>query len=569
MNINFTKIRYKNFLSSGDEFTEVFLNKTPLTLIVGKNGAGKSTILDALCFCLFKKPFRKINLGLLVNSITKKNCVVEVEFLIGDDNYLVSRGIKPNKFEIFKNGTLLNHTNTDDYQTYLEQNILHINHKAFCQVVVLGSASYIPFLELSTPDRRKIIENLLDLEVFSTMNIILKKRVQDNEKEIREVSNKKILVNDRISQMIEYQNKRAIENQEKISTFETMLQGYRDLIKEKRQYIKERVSDESMRLFKERHLTIEEEFSKAREEQTTIRHILIQNKKDINFYTNNCNCDVCKQVIDEKFKQEIISTMNEIVKKKEYELICIEDKIKNHSQKLADIMIMIDNARKNNEGQDRLEFEINSIIKQGLETKALVDKLKSEIINDQTEELKNLNLELDELNKEYDCLSKKSSVMEVGLKLLKDDGIKANVILQYVDVINELINSFLLEMDFICQFNLDENFNEIIRSRYRDQFVYGSFSEGEKMRIDISLLLTWKEIARRRNSLNANILFFDEVLDASLDTEGAEQFVNIIKKVLPNNNVFIISHNEKNKNIIEDVIEFKKSSKGFSRVEQT
>ena len=568
MNIIFTKIRYMNFLSSGNEFTEILLDKTPLTLIVGKNGAGKSTILDALCFCLFKKPFRKINLGLLVNSITKKNCVVEVEFSIGNDNYLVSRGIKPNKFEIFKNGTLLNHTNSDDYQTFLEQNILHINHKAFCQVVVLGSASYIPFLELSTPDRRKIIENLLDLEVFSVMNVILKKNVQENEKEIREISSRKILLNDRISQMLEYQNKREIENQEKISTFETMLQGYRDLIKEKRQYIKEKISDESMRLFKERHSAIEEEFSNIRSEQNTIRHILIQNKKDINFYTNNCSCDVCKQPIDEKFKQEIISTMNEVVKRKEYELLCNENSIKECSQKLADIMIMIENARNNNDGQDRLEFEINSIVKQGMETKNLVEKLKSEIINDQTEELKKLNTELEELNKVFDILSKKSAVMEVGLKLLKDDGIKANVILQYVDVINELINSFLLEMDFICQFNLDENFNEIIRSRYRDQFVYGSFSEGEKMRIDLALLLTWREIAARRNSINTNILFFDEVLDSSLDSDGIDGYLSILKRMTANQNVFIISHNEKNKDRIENVIEVKKSSKGFSQTKQ-
>jgi DNA repair exonuclease SbcCD ATPase subunit len=566
VNLIFHKIRFKNFLSCGDQFIEIPLDRAPLTLIVGKNGAGKSTVLDALCFCLFKKPFRKITLGLLVNSVTRKNCVVEVEFSIGDDKYLISRGIKPNKLEISKNGTVINHTNTDDYQTFLEKDILHINHKAFCQVVVLGSASYVPFLELPTPDRRKIIENILDLEVFSIMNVILKKRVQENDNLIRETVSQEVLINDRIHQMTEYQNKKENENKEKIFTYEKMLEGYRNLIKEKRSFLTDNILDSDIQDIKERKKKIENELQEEKTKSALYSSEFNKLSKEIEFYNKNCTCDVCKQNIDDNFKINMI-------KEKETALTNYSSLIEDCEMSCLSIKELLDNINKKYEeiinhkhAQEKLEFEIQSLITNGINTKKIMDGIKSEIINDQTKDLENLILEQTEINKKYDELIKKSEVMAVTLKLLKDDGIKANVILQYIDIINELINSYLLEMDFVCQFNLDSNFNEVIKSRYRDEFVYSSFSEGEKMRIDISLILTWREIARRRNSLNTNILFFDEVLDASLDSDGCKQFIEIIKKVLPDNNVFIISHNEKNKDNIENTIEFKKSSKGFSQV---
>ncbi len=567
MKIEFKTIRFQNFLSSGNQWTEIQLNSAPLTLIVGKNGAGKSTLLDALAFCLFKKPFRKLPLGLLVNTITRKNTLVEVEFAIGSDQYKIVRGLKPNKFEVYKNDTLVNQTNSDDYQSYLEEHILRVNHKAFVQVVVLGSASYVPFLELPVPQRREIIENLLDLELFSTMNVILKKRIQENDKLIISLKNEMTIVQDRIDQQREYNEKRKIQVEEEVADLEKKLVNLREKLNQRKVLVVNSPKGEinqlkdTFRDLTDKRLNENSLWSKYSRDLESIQ-------QEILFYENSCICNVCKQDIDEEFKKNILL-------KKRDEILALLDliaEIKFNSKSLEEecdnIQREIDNKTAILMEQEIIKNELVVIIEQGKETKERVDRLKAEIITPDNDALNGNLTRLDGIMGEYNKEMKSKEIMAILLKLLKDDGIKAKVIHQYIGMINKSINEYLGEMEFNCQFNLDENFNEVIKSRYRDEFVWNSFSEGEKMRIDLAILLTWRKVASKRNSINTNILFFDEVLDSSLDSEGIDSYLEIIKRLTEGSNVFIISHNDKNIDRIDNSIKFVKR-KGFSRIEDT
>jgi DNA repair exonuclease SbcCD ATPase subunit len=566
--ILFRKIRWKNLLSTGNMFTELELDKSNTTLIVGENGAGKSTILDALSFVLFGKAFRKINKPQLLNSITQKNLVVEVEFDIGASKYKIIRGIKPNIFEVYQNDKLLNQSaEMKDYQEILEKQIIKVNHKSFCQVVVLGSATFQPFMQLSSGQRREIIEDLLDLQIFTTMNSVLKNKVLINSESIyRSQSDKKIIeekikiikehlveLQNNNEQLVKEKKERIKEANEQIESLNLVYLEYDN----KRKALEETVSDSKC-------------ISKKIEKLSKLKHQIEANlsliKKEVDFFNKHDNCPTCKQQIDETFKCETVDTKGKQITEYEegLELLTKQYQEKNEElknildiqSKINDIKMDINNtkAKINSmvEYRDRFEEEINSIKK--VENKREDNKVPE------------LEKELTEINKQYNELIEEKNLYNVASTLLKDGGIKARIIKQYVPIINKLINKYLSSMEFMCQFELDEQFNETIKSRYRDEFSYASFSEGEKMRINLAILFTWRALAKLRNSINTNILIMDEVFDSSLDANGTEEFLKIIKDLTSDTNTFIISHKtDQLYDKFEKVIKFEKY-KNFSRM---
>ena len=568
MKIIFTKLRYKNFISSGNVFTEIALDKNHLTLILGKNGHGKSTILDALCFSLFGKPFRKVNKAQLINSINGKGAVVEIEFSIIKDNYKIIRGIKPNKFEVYKNETLVNQTNNDDYQNYLESHILRCGYKSFCQIVILGSASYVPFMELPASQRREIIENILDLEIFSTMNVIAKKEFTALESSFASiVGDKRVLENE-----VAIQEDNRVNRMDKIrKRMDDFVAKIRDVEVYHNEILALRVDvDSNESLIKDLNGKLEILEKKKNKSLTRYAELQFSEKilkKDIEFYSHNDSCEVCKQDIDLNFKNKIIETktieLHEIFASLEIGADFI-NKIKVEHIKILDDL---DNLWKIDREQAKVSSDLANIDKRISEYRAEVLTLANEMQETGIDHgLNNKKKVLADLNTKFDTLSIEKETILSALLILKDDGLKAKIISQYVEIINEYINKYLSDMEFLCDFTLDENFNEIIRSRYRDEFSYASFSEGEKLRIDIAILFTWREISKRRQSINTNIMIFDEILDESLDADGVDSLLNIIKRLTNSENVFIISHNERNIDKIENSIKFVKK-KGFSILE--
>jgi DNA repair exonuclease SbcCD ATPase subunit len=563
--IKFKKISYANFLSSGSYFTEIKLDQNDVTMIVGKNGAGKSTVLDALSFVLFGRPFRNINKAQLINSVNKKKTRVEVEFSVGTDEFLVIRGIKPNLFEIYKNSQLIpEDSKVGDYQHYLETFILRCNYKAFCQVVVLGSASYVPFLDLPTPQRRAIVENILDLEIFSVMNMNLKKQAVETNDIISDLRRKKDMILDKI-ELFESEIQKQEQNNEQKN------KAWQDEIDQKIIEITEIQAgledvDELNVCHNAFMLKVTEKEKEINQLENEIRLLKKEselNVKTIEFYHSNDNCPTCRQSIDALFKATSVEDLEEVNRKADRKIDYAIKSIGVMSEYVAGVNTDI---KKTREKMDQWKTQNNQImVMQGQ-----ISLLKKSIENNQSitvdvEKLEKIKNELCRLNKELDVNQDKKDTENILLRLLKDDGIKAKIINQYVEVINEIVNTFLFEMDFMCQFMLDSEFNETIKSRYRDDFTFASFSEGEKLRITLAILFTWREIAKRRNSISTNILFFDEILDSSLDSEGIDNFIKIIKHLTKDVNTFIISHNSKCIDSVDNIIEFKKV-KGFSHI---
>jgi len=568
MLIVFEKLRWKNLLSTGNVFTELNLNTDKTTLIVGKNGAGKSSILDSLLFVLFGKAFRKINKPQLLNSITQKNLVVEVEFSISNQKYKIIRGMKPNLFEVYLNGNLLNQSaEVKDYQEILEKQILKVNYKSFCQVVVLGSATFQPFMQLPTGQRREIIEDLLDLQIFTTMNSVLKNKILTNSEKIYQSQSNKKLIEEKIKlikeHLIDLQNNNeqlVVEKKERIKETNAQLEKLSQVYCEyenKRKELEENLADSGC-------------ISKKLEKLSKLKHQIEANlslvKKDVDFFNKHDNCPTCKQEIDEQFKCETIESKGKQIFEyeeglelltRQYEEKNIELKnILEIKSKINDIKMEINTTKsKINsmiEYRDRIEEEIKSIKK--VEAKKEYNKIPE------------LEKELTKINSEYNELVEEKNIFNVASTLLKDGGIKAKIIKQYVPVINKLINKYLSSMEFMCQFELDEQFNETLKSRHRDEFSYASFSEGEKLRINLAILFTWRALAKLRNSINTNLLIMDEVFDSSLDANGTEEFLKIIKDLTSDTNTFIISHKtDQLYDKFDRVIKFEKY-KSFSRI---
>lgn len=565
----FKCIRWKNFLSTGNVYTEIDFTRNKTTLIIGENGAGKSTILDALSFSLYGKPFRKINKPQLVNTINGKGLQVELEFSIGKRQYKVIRGLKPNLFEIYQDGKLINQdSEAKEYQEMFEKSILKLNHKSFCQIVVLGSSSFVPFMQLPSAHRREVIEDLLDIQIFSIMNSLLKEKVAKNKSDLSEVD-----YNIRLTaQKIEMHKKHL----------EEMNNSNDEIIKQKMNRIAELVQEINQAtanvngLLKDLQVKVE---SVADQEKINIKvqklEVLkgqLQSKlnklqKEIEFFTDHNDCPTCRQGIDHEHKSHIVSRNNDQIfevtdglKKLESELLASRERIK----VINAMNLEIAELNKQIAGLN-VQVDTKSNFVDGLRKE--IDELKnSKKVVDGSEDLKAFQHELKKLIFDKEELVSDKGVLDVASNLLRDSGIKTKIIKQYIPIMNKLINKYLASLDFFVNFELNENFEEKIKSRHRDDFSYESFSEGEKMRIDLSLLFTWRAIAKLRNSVSTNLLIMDEVFDSSLDTNGTDEFLKILYTLTGDTNVFIISHKGDTLfDKFEHIIRFEKH-KNFSRI---
>jgi len=567
--IYFKKIKWRNLLSTGNYFTETSLCEYNNTLIVGENGSGKSTLLDALCFVLFGKAFRNINKPSLVNSINNKDCLVEIEFDIGNKNYRIVRGIKPNIFEIYQDNNLLNQdAAVRDYQEYLEKFILKMNYKSFTQIVILGSASFVPFMQLSAADRRSIIEDLLDIQIFSTMNSLVKERLSSNKENIHDKKHDIESTN----QIYEIQKKHLEElkknNEHEIVKNEEEIRNNMEVIStltSNNESILSRIDDlQSVIVGK---IETENVVKKINKLESQIENNLTKYKKDISFFDKHDDCPTCRQSIDVEFKKQEVSTLKQKVEECESGLKKLEEKLNKEQLKLNSI----------NETQKVVQSlqvkiatnntSINEINKYISKLQKQIESLRnSTSVSDKEEnELSQIKNKLNDLSNEVKKLIDEKTYLEVASNLLKDTGIKTKIIKQYLPIINKQVNKYLSSLDFFVNFNLDESFKETIKSRHRDDFIYNNFSEGEKSRIDLSLLLTWRAVAKLKNSVNTNLLILDEVFDSSLDSNGTEYLMNILH-ILDGVNLFVISHKG---DVLHDkfsnVIRFQKV-KNFSKI---
>ena len=565
----FRKVRWKNLLSTGNYFTEVDLSTNSNTLIVGGNGSGKSTLLDALCFALFGKPFRDINKPQLLNSINGKDCVVEVEFDTNNKSYKIIRGIKPNVFEIYCNGELINQeAAARDYQEHLEKFILKLNYKSFTQIVILGSASFTPFMQLKAADRREIIEDLLDIQIFSTMNSIVKDRLGNN-KDLMVAKKTEIELTqqkyDLKKQFIESQKS---DNEAKVAQYVTEIESNQDVVKSIHGEINTLTQDVTELTQQISGKTeIEYKVKKLGKLESLIESNLSKFQKDIKFFETNDNCPTCRQAIAMEFKDSELANLADKVHKCEHGLGELEQKLNEEQSKLntiATIQKQIQTKQVEIATKNATITETNKLINR-LQKQIEELQTKSSSTHKESKELDTLNDALNDLKRNLRELIDEKTYLEVASNLLKDTGIKTKIVKQYLPVINKLVNKYLASLDFFVNFNLDESFRETIKSRHRDEFTYNNFSEGEKQRIDMALMLTWRAVAKLKNSSNTNLLILDETFDSSLDANGTEYLMNILH-MLEGVNLFVISHKG---DILQDkfanVIRFEKV-KNFSRV---
>ena len=567
--IEFKSIRYKNFLSSGNQFTSITLNEKPNTLIVGQNGAGKSTILDALCFSLFNKPFRKINKNQIINSTNEKDCVVEIEFNVNSNEYKIVRGIKPAVFEIYQNGKKLHEdASSQDQQKMLEQSILKLNYKSFTQIVILGSASFVPFMQLPAAHRREVIEDLLDIKVFSSMSDILKARVKETKDKLKTLELKKESVADKIimqqnfiKQIEETGQNDIKDKQSKISECEGEVSRYN-----------QKVSDLLLQVHSK-----QEEVEKFSDASDTLRKLgtfkgKIGNKKqnssdELGFFNDHSVCPTCTQTIEETFRVNKIEELQQVLNSYESNLQEIEDAIKKEEEReeaFFGLQREITNIH-NEISQINIRISNSNKLRNNLEQEIQTITTRLENRNTEHEKLSEYKTSLREVLSDLEQLKESHEYYQQANVLLKDDGVKSSIIKKYLPLINQQVNKYLQMMDFFINFTLDEEFNEKIQTPIHENFSYASFSEGEKMRIDLSLLFTWREIARLKNSISTNLLIMDEVFDSSLDGLGTDEFLKIIRYVVNDANIFIISHKNELHEKFENVLEFHKV-KGFSQL---
>jgi len=544
--ITFKKVRYKNFLSTGQQFIEIQLDRSTKTLVVGENGAGKSTMLDALCFGLFQRAFRNIKKDQMVNSINEKDCVVEVEFTIGQNEYKIIRGIKPNIFEIWCNDVMLNQdAAVRDYQKHLEQTILKLNFRSFTQVVILGNASFVPFMQLRPEYRRQVVEEILDIEIFSKMNFLLKDKVKNQDELIKQADFNCQLIDSKIDSQKKHiedlsgNNQQSIEKKQlEIKKAETDIDNYQldiDRVTTEKTALQNEILDETK---------INNKYKQLHNVEAKLENTCSKHKKDLEFFETHNDCPTCQQSIDEAFKStmidkkknkvvEVESAMSQLVK----EITSTETRL----TKINDTMIAI---REKELLINRYETSISEIKKYATNKQNEIDELSDDkfttgVATGQLTQLQEQFSDAEVVKQKY---REEKTYLDTARYLMQDTGIKTKIIKQYLPIMNQFINKNLADMDFFVNFTLNEEFKETIKSRHRDEFNYHSFSEGEKLRIDLSILFTWREIAKLKNSMNTNLLILDEIFDSSLDSSGTDEFMRILTNKLAKENVFVISH---------------------------
>jgi len=554
--IIFKKLRYQNFMSVGNYVLEFTLDQVKTTLLIGVNGSGKSTISEALCFALYGKPFRNINKPQLVNSITGKNLLVELEFVADEHEYLIRRGIKPAVFEIYRNGQLVDQrAESKDYQKLIDQSIMKISYKAFCQRVILGSANFVPFMQLSAAARREFIEDLLDIQIFSTMNSLLKDKIQNNKSQLA-INEQAIQTLNKIIAINQSHNKQLKDQSEQtIHTNNLQIQQYLEMNSKCAETIEQTIQEiSSLEAEYKKIVLLEDKMSKVNGAIGKLQFKHEQYNKEMNFYSDSSQCSKCYQEIPEDFKARKVSEIQHSLR----DSLDIYQKLKAVHEKL-------------NESFSRFELlnvkikQLHSIVNENNNTIAVNNRLiinlqkhNKQIEGYEVKDESEYTEQSTELELQRKALLEERELNAIASLLLKDDGIKTKIIRQYIPVINKSINRYLDQMGFFCKFEIDENFNECIKSRHRDEFSYSSFSEGEKTRIDLALLFTWREIAKCRNSASINLLILDEIMDSSLDTSGTDEFVNIMKHLTEHNNVFVISHREFVNDKFDRTIQFQK-----------
>ena len=567
--ILFEKIRWKNFLSTGNQFTEFALNENSTNLIIGTNGAGKSTVLDALTFSLFGKPFRKINKPQLINSVNEKDCKVEVEFTIGDTNWKVVRGIKPAVFEIHRNGSVMDQFAAAlDQQKWLEQNVLKMNYKSFTQIVILGSSTFVPFMQLPANSRREVIEDLLDIKIFSSMNGILKDKIRMVKEDIKVLDLKKESLNDKVQMQENFIEELEDRGKQNIKDKERKILG---LLNEEKDLMNacDGMNEELQSLNKnlQNHSGATDKLRKLGNLKGKISQKVSTITKEHKFFTENTVCPTCNQEIEETLRINRINDAQTKAKELQSGYKELEGAIKEEEERERQFTTLSKEISNLNNDVSQNNIKIAGCQRQVRDLESEIQRITDQLANRNTEHEKlatfkdNLRITYDELAQRKDTID----YYDFSYSLLKDGGVKTKIIKKYLPLINQQVNRYLQLMDFYINFSLDEEFNETVQSPIHEDFSYSSFSEGEKMRIDLALLFTWREVARMKNSVNTNLLIMDEVFDSSLDGFGTEEFIKIIKYVVKDANIFIISHKTGLEDRFDNVMRFEKV-KGFSRM---
>ena len=543
--IIFKSVSWKNFLSTGNTPNKVELDGHSTTLIVGKNGEGKSTILDALTFSLFNKPFRDINKNQLVNSINQKNCVVEIEFDIGPIHYRVLRGIKPNIFEIYQNGTIINQdAAVKDYQKVLEQQILKLNYKTFTQVVILGSASFVPFMQLPVWQRREVIEDILDIKVFSTMNTILKEKIAENKEELSAVETEIRIITEQAKAQKSLIDSLQHSKDQNVKVLRDKIETNINEINDKTQLVDLLNKDvETLNTQLYEKAEVDKNIDMCKSNMNKLSQKLTQVDEHIEFFTSNETCPSCEQGIQHDHKDKIIQKISSDKKQITDNMDVLNSAYSKLSKDLQDKQDVLNQIQDKNISISTEINAMNMLIKSNNALEKEISELSVQgdidVEKDKIKLLANDALQKNEVKME---LVKEKQLQEIAGVLLRDTGIKTTIIREYLPAMNKLINMYLSAMDFFVKFELDESFNEKIKSRFRDEFTYASFSEGEKMRIDLAILFTWRQIAKMKNSVNTNLLLLDEIFDSSLDVAGTDYFLSVMDTLGENTNVFVISH---------------------------